>query len=69
MARRKRRRRPIKHVGFKGAVNQCARYYMRKGDSPSTAKSRCRRIIAARTRAASPAAKRRNPRLKRVRGA
>jgi len=47
--------------GFKKNAAKIAR---KKGISPA----RARAILAAATRRASPAAKRRNPRLKRVRG-
>jgi len=51
----------IKHVGFEAAAREAAAQYggnMERG----------RAAIAAAARRASPAAKRRNPRLKRVRG-
>jgi hypothetical protein len=50
-----------KHPGFKRVAQSIAR----KQGIPI---KRARAILAARTRAASPAAKRRNPRLKRVKG-
>lgn len=51
-----------KHPGFQKVAEQIAE----KGDYPI---ERARAILAARTRAASAAAKKANPRLKRVRGA
>ena len=50
-----------KHPGFKAAAAKIAR---REHVSPA----RARAILAAGSRKASPAAKRRNPRLKRVKG-
>ena len=50
-----------KHPGFKAVQGSIAR---RMGVS----KERAGAILASRTRKASPAAKRRNPRLKRVKG-
>lgn len=52
--------RPVKHVGFKGAMKGPES----EGYSPSTAA----KIIAASARKASPQAKDANPRLKRVKG-
>jgi len=49
------------HPGFQAVAQKIA---ARSGLPVSRAKA----ILAARTRAASPAAKRRNPRLKRVKG-
>lgn len=48
----------VKHIGFKGAVNKVAK----EGYSKKTAA----KIVAARTRGASAAAKKKNPRLKKV---
>ncbi len=50
-----------KHPGFKAVQREIAR---REGISPERAGA----ILASRTRQASPAAKRANPRLKRVKG-
>ena len=52
---------PVKHPGFRGASKQIA---TRQGIS----QERARAILAAGARKASAGAKRRNPRLKRVRG-
>jgi len=52
---------PTKHIGFEAAAEKAAESYggnMERG----------RAAIAAATRRASPAAKRANPRLKRVKG-
>lgn len=51
----------IKHPGFKAVQRSIAR---RQGISPKRAGA----ILASATRRASPAAKRANPRLKRVKG-
>ena len=59
MARKKKK--PVKHVGFAAAAREIAR---KQGVSLARAKA----ILAAKTRGASAAAKRRNPRLKRVKG-
>lgn len=50
-----------KHPGFKKVASQIAR-------KQGVSKERARAILAAGTRRASPAAKRANPRLKRVKG-
>lgn len=50
---------PVKHVGFKGAEAQVAKNP--KIRNPGA-------VVAAAARNASPAAKARNPRLKRVKG-
>ena len=55
------RRRHRKGMGFKAAEKEIAR---KTGYSEKRASA----ILAARTRAASPAAKRRNPNLKHVKG-
>ncbi len=52
----------VKHVGFKAAAKQVAKSY--GGDMKIGAK-----VIAAGARKASPAAKKRNPKLKKVMGA
>lgn len=54
-------RKAVKHVGFKAAQKSIAQ---RQGISEERAGA----ILAAGARKASPAAKRRNPRLKRVKG-
>jgi len=56
-----RKTRKVKHLGFENAARRIAK---RQG----IPLARARRILAAGARKASPAAKRRNPRLKRVRG-
>jgi hypothetical protein len=56
-----KRKRTAAHPGFEAVAQSIAR---RQG----LPMERARAILAARTRAASPAARRRNPRLKRVRG-
>lgn len=56
-----KKRKTTKHPGFERVARQIAR---KQGISME----RARAILAARTRKASPAAKRRNPRLKRVKG-
>jgi len=66
MAKRKtkrttRRRSSKAHPGFEAVARKIAR-------ERGVSMERARAILAARTRKASPAAKRRNPRLKRVRG-
>jgi hypothetical protein len=53
-------KKPVKHVGFEGAEKQV----QKEGYSKKTAA----KIIAAKSREASPAAKKRNPRLKKVEG-
>ena len=50
-----------KHPGFEAAAREIAR---KQGISLA----RARAILASRTRGASPAAKRKNPRLRRVKG-
>jgi hypothetical protein len=55
----KKRGKSKKHPGFKSVQNKIAR---KQGVSKKAAGA----ILASRTRKASPAAKRRNPRLKRV---
>lgn len=62
MARRKKSRRSKAHPGFARVASRIAR---KQGIS----KKRAGAILAASSRRASPAAKRRNPRLKRVKGA
>lgn len=57
-----RKRRKVKHVGFEAAARKAAK-------KAGVSLKRGRAIIAAGARKASAAAKRRNPRLKRVRGA
>lgn len=52
---------PKKHMGFKAAASSISR---KEGVSPKAAAA----ILAASTRRASPAAKRANPALKKVRG-
>ena len=52
------------HPGFKAVKADIAR----KMGGGKDAEKRAGRILAAKTRAASPAAKRRNPNLKRVKG-
>lgn len=59
MARRKKSRRSSAHPGFSRVASRIAR---KQGIS----KKRASAILAASSRRASPAAKRRNPRLKRV---
>lgn len=61
MARPPIKSRPVKHIGFEAAAEHAAEEY--GGDI-----ERGRAAIAASTRRASPAAKARNPRLKRVKG-
>ena len=61
MARGKVKHRPVKHIGFEAAAEHAAESY--GGDI-----ERGRAVIAASARRASAAAKRRNPRLKRVKG-
>lgn len=50
---------PVKHIGFEGAAEQIA-------ERENLPMDRARAILAAGARNASAAAKRRNPRLKRV---
>ncbi|HLE80172.1 MAG TPA: hypothetical protein VJA25_02645 [Dehalococcoidia bacterium] len=57
-----KKRAPVKHIGFKAAAAQAAKSY--GGDLKRGAAA-----VAAGARKASPAAKRRNPRLRKVRGA
>ena len=59
----------VKHVGFKAAASSAAKWLRSKGVSAGAAKKRAGAIIASAGRKASSAAKRRNPRLKRIRGA
>ncbi len=59
MARRKKSRRSKAHPGFSAVAGRIAR---KQGIS----KKRASAILAASSRRASPAAKRKNPRLKRV---
>ena len=62
MARRKKSSRRSKaHPGFKAVASRIAR-------KQGVSKKRASAILAASSRRASPAAKRRNPRLKRVKG-
>lgn len=61
MATKKRKKKVRKGMGFKAAQAQIA---SRQGVS----KKRAGAILAAATRRASPAAKRRNPNLKKVKG-
>jgi len=61
MARTKVRQKKIKHIGFKAAAAKAA-----KGAGVSLKRGAA--IIAAAARKASPAARRKNPRLKKVRG-
>lgn len=61
--------RKVKHVGFKGAVRSCMVYARKvKGFSKERARRYCAGGVANASRNASAAAKRRNPRLKRVKG-
>jgi hypothetical protein len=55
-------KKPVKHIGFKAAAASAAK-------SAGVSQARGAAIIAAAARNASPAAKRRNPRLKKVTGA
>lgn len=59
--------RKVRHVGFDRAASSVQAGYARRGH-PISAK-RARAIVASSARKSSPAAKRRNPRLRRVRGA
>ncbi len=59
--RKKRSKRAVKHVGFENAAESAAA-------GAGVSLERGRAIIASSTRNASPAAKKRNPRLKRVKG-
>lgn len=61
MARRKKSRKRMAHPGFKRVASSIAR---KQGIS----KKRASAILAASSRRASPAAKRRNPRLRKVKG-
>lgn len=68
-ASERRSRRPVRHVGFEGAKQSAKRWLRTKGVTGEAAEERAGAVIASAARKASPAAKRRNPRLKRVRGA
>lgn len=52
---------PSRHIGFKGVQNKIAA-------SEGISKDRAGAILAASARKASPAAKKKNPRLKKVKG-
>lgn len=56
------------HPGFKAVQGDIAARLRAKGVSPEKAKERAGAMLASRTRGASPAAKKANPRLKRVKG-
>jgi|HubBroStandDraft_2_1064218.scaffolds.fasta_scaffold1373150_1 hypothetical protein len=56
------------HPGFKVVQNRIARRFEAEGESHESAESRAGRILAARSRHASKAAKKANPRLNRVKG-
>ena len=61
MARQQKQQTQDKHPGFENVARQIAR-------QQGVPLERARAILAARTRQASPAAKRANPALKRVKG-
>ncbi len=58
---KKKAQKKVKHIGFEAAAEQAAK-------SAGVSKERGRAIVAAGARKASPAAKKRNPRLKKVKG-
>lgn len=60
MAAKKAAKKPVKHVGFEGAE--------KKAESEGYTKKQAGAIIASAARNASPAAKKRNPKLKKVKG-
>lgn len=57
---------PPKKQGFKKVQSKIAKRLEAKGVSGKMAKERAGKILASATRKASPAAKKRNPRLKKV---
>jgi len=57
-----------KHPGFKSVQGSIAKRLEDKGVSKGEAKKRAGAILASKTRGASAAAKKKNPRLKRVKG-
>ena len=57
----KKAKKKIKHIGFEAAAESAAK-------SSGVSIERGRAMVAAKSRGASAAAKRRNPRLKKVRG-
>ena len=56
------------HPGFKAVQGDIAKRFEAKGMSPAEAHKRAGAALASRTRKASPAAKRANPNLKKVKG-
>ena len=58
----KKKKAPVKHIGFRGAVNKVQ-------STEHVSKKSAERIIGAAKNNASSAAKKRNPRLKRMGGA
>lgn len=57
---------PVAHPGFEAVQGKIAGQLEEKGVSPASAEDRAGAILASSSRNASPAAKKANPRLKRV---
>lgn len=62
------RKKTAAHQGFKKVAGGIAKQYERKGKSPKEAQRIAGAVLAKKTREASPAAKKKNPFLKRVGG-